>query len=58
MFRDAQVEVSGSDAEQFLETVLVSDLRTLKSGKGTMHVKLYVECATIIHTDTAFRECV
>ena len=29
-----QVEVSGSDAEEFLETVLVADLKSLKVGKG------------------------
>ena len=29
-----QVEVSGNDAEQFLETILVSDLQKLKKGHG------------------------
>ena len=28
------MEVSGNDAEQFLETILVSDLQKLKKGHG------------------------
>ena len=29
-----QLEVSGDSAEQFLETIVVSDLKSLKIGKG------------------------
>lgn len=31
---NVQIEVSGEDAEQFLERIVVSDLQALKIGKG------------------------
>ena len=40
----AQMEVSGADAERFLETVLVSDLQSLKKGRGMFVCMINLFC--------------